>query len=80
MGSTRPPVEQAGRTASHRNAPSVWWPAPRTPPRCCFQVAVAEDAYLQLDDVVLTDRDVPGFGPVSTAGVVTEVRARHEGA
>ena len=45
-----------------------------------FQVAVAEDSYLQLDDVVLTVRDVPGVGPVSTAGVVTQVRARHEGA
>ena len=45
-----------------------------------FRVAVAADAYLQLDDVVLTVRDVPGFGPVSTAGVVTQVRARHEGA
>ena len=45
-----------------------------------FRVAVAEHAYLQLDDVVLTVRDVPGIGPVSTAGVVTQVRARHEGA
>ncbi|MDN5761614.1 MAG: ATP-binding protein [Microlunatus sp.] len=45
-----------------------------------FRVAVAEDAYLQLDDVVLTRREVPGFGTVSTAGVVTQVRARHEGA
>ncbi len=45
-----------------------------------FRVAVADDAYLQLDDVVLTHRDVPGFGLVSTAGVVTQVRARHEGA
>ena len=30
--------------------------------------------------MVLTVRDVPGVGPVSTAGVVTQVRARHEGA
>lgn len=45
-----------------------------------FRVAVADDSYLQLDDVVLTRRDVPGFGTVSTAGVVTQVRARHEGA
>ena len=45
-----------------------------------FRVAVAEDSYLQLDDVVLTRREVPGFGTVSTAGVVTQVRARHEGA
>ncbi|HEU5484161.1 MAG TPA: ATP-binding protein [Microlunatus sp.] len=45
-----------------------------------FRVAVAEDSYLQLDDVVVTQREVPGFGLVSTAGVVTQVRARHEGA
>ena len=45
-----------------------------------FRVAVADDSYLQLDDVVLTRREVPGVGQVNTAGVVTQVRARHEGA
>jgi DNA helicase HerA-like ATPase len=45
-----------------------------------FSVALADDAYLQLDDVVVTVRAVPGREPVSTAGIVTEVRARHEGA
>jgi hypothetical protein len=45
-----------------------------------FSVALDQDAYLQLDDVVVTVRSVPGREPVSTAGVVTEVRARHEGA
>ncbi|MCY7343966.1 MAG: ATP-binding protein [Pseudonocardia sp.] len=45
-----------------------------------FAVALAPDAYLQLDDVVVTVRPVPGRGPVMTSGVVTEVRARHEGA
>src|SRR5664279_5442537 len=45
-----------------------------------FQVALHEDAYLQLDDVVVTVRAVPGVGPVMIAGVVTEVMARHEGA
>ena len=45
-----------------------------------FRVAVAEDAYLQLDDVVITSREVPGLGTVRTSGVVTQVRARHEGA
>ena len=45
-----------------------------------FSVAVDPDAYLQLDDVVVTVRAVPGREPVTTAGVVTEVRARHEGA
>jgi DNA helicase HerA-like ATPase len=45
-----------------------------------FSVALEPDAYLQLDDVVVTVRAVPGVGLVMTSGVVTEVRARHEGA
>ncbi|HST85074.1 MAG TPA: ATP-binding protein [Kineosporiaceae bacterium] len=45
-----------------------------------FSVALEPDAYLQLDDVVVTVRPVPGVGLVMTSGVVTEVRARHEGA
>lgn len=45
-----------------------------------FWVAVAPGAYLQLDDVVVTSRTVPGVGPVAASGVVTQVRARHEGA
>ena len=45
-----------------------------------FWVAVAPGEYLQLDDVVVTTRAVPGGPPVTIAGVVTAVRARHEGA
>src|ERR1700728_2266203 len=45
-----------------------------------FAVALDETSYLQLDDVVVTLRDIPGRGPVLTSGVVTQVRARHEGA
>src|SRR4051812_16416943 len=45
-----------------------------------FGVALEPEAYLQLDDVVVTVRAVPGVGPVMTCGVVTEVRSRHEGA
>ncbi|MDT7619352.1 MAG: hypothetical protein QOC83_5677 [Pseudonocardiales bacterium] len=45
-----------------------------------FSVALAPDSYLQLDDVVVTVRPVPGVGPVLTSGIVTQVRARHEGA
>jgi DNA helicase HerA-like ATPase len=46
-----------------------------------FWVAVAPDAYLQLDDVVVTTRNLPNRpDPVTIAGVVTAVRARHEGA
>jgi DNA helicase HerA-like ATPase len=49
-----------------------------------FWVAVQPGAYLQLDDVVVTTRRLPagaGAGAeVTIAGVVTQVRARHEGA
>src|ERR1700733_2581576 len=45
-----------------------------------FAVALDETSYLQLDDVVVTVRDLPGGGHVATSGIVTQVRARHEGA
>ncbi len=45
-----------------------------------FFVALDESSFLQLDDVVVTLRQVPGAGAVLTSGVVTQVRARHEGA
>src|SRR3954467_9138118 len=45
-----------------------------------FWVAVAPGAYLQLDDVVVTVRELPDQPPVTIAGVVPAVRARHEGA
>ena len=45
-----------------------------------FAVALDETSYLQLDDVVVTLRAVPGVGPVLTSGIVTQVRARQEGA
>ena len=45
-----------------------------------FWVAVRPGAYLQLDDVVVTTRELPDGDPVTIAGVVTQVRARHEGA
>jgi hypothetical protein len=46
-----------------------------------FWVALAPEQYLQLDDVVVCERTVPGRDePVKIAGVVTQVRARHEGA
>jgi DNA helicase HerA-like ATPase len=45
-----------------------------------FYVAIYPEAYLQLDDVVATVREVPGRGSVTTSGIVTEVTSRHEGA
>ena len=34
-----------------------------------FNVALREGAYLQLDDVVVTIREVPGVGPVMTSAL-----------
>jgi DNA helicase HerA-like ATPase len=45
-----------------------------------FWVAVFPDAYLQLDDAVIVDTEVPGRGRVRVAGIVQDARARHEGA
>jgi DNA helicase HerA-like ATPase len=45
-----------------------------------FWVAVAPGAYLQLDDAVLVDTEVPGRGRLRVSGIVQDVRARHEGA
>ncbi len=51
---------------------------PATP--LTFWTALLPGEWLQLDDVVVTQRDVPGRGDVTTSGVVTQVQARHEGA
>ncbi len=45
-----------------------------------FWVGVAEGSYLQLDDVVVVDRVLPDGQPLRIAGVVSQVRATHEGA
>jgi DNA helicase HerA-like ATPase len=45
-----------------------------------FWVGVASDAYLQLDDVVALDRELPDGSTVRLYGVVSQVRARHVGA
>ena len=45
-----------------------------------FWVAVAPGSHLQLDDVVAIDRDLPNGERISLYGVVSQVRARHEGA
>jgi DNA helicase HerA-like ATPase len=45
-----------------------------------FRVVIGEDQYLQLDDLVVVETEVPGEGTVSTYGVVTEAEAIYEGA
>jgi uncharacterized protein len=45
-----------------------------------FSVAISPEQYLQLDDVVVTSRQLPGQPPVQVSGVVTNVEAVHEGA
>ena len=45
-----------------------------------FSVAITSEEYLQLDDVVITTRQLPGQPPVQVSGVVTNVEAVHEGA
>ena len=45
-----------------------------------FWVSVAEGQYLQLDDVVALERQLPGGEEVKIYGMVGQVRARHEGA
>jgi uncharacterized protein len=45
-----------------------------------FWVGVADGQFLQLDDVVALQRTPPGRQPVNIYGVVSQVRARHEGA
>jgi DNA helicase HerA-like ATPase len=45
-----------------------------------FWVGLEQGSYLQLDEVVATDRTPPGGDAVRIYGVVSQVRARHEGA
>jgi DNA helicase HerA-like ATPase len=45
-----------------------------------FRVIVDDDHYLQLDDLVVVETEVPGRGTVHTYGVVTESEAIFEGA
>jgi len=68
-GPTEEPGDSVGRVQGLLDSTPLLW-----------HVAVQDGAYLQLDDVVVTVREVPGRGLVTTSGIVTEVRARHEGA
>jgi DNA helicase HerA-like ATPase len=51
---------------------------PATPLK--YAVSLAPGQYVQLDDVVVTERELPGRDSVQIAGVVTNVEAVHEGA
>jgi len=45
-----------------------------------FWVGLEDDAFLQLDDVVMVETEVPGAAQLRISGVVDMVRAHHEGA
>src|ERR1019366_4087319 len=45
-----------------------------------YSFALETGATVQLDDVVVTTRTLPDGQAVAMSGVVTEVRAHHEGA
>ncbi|MGI9606277.1 MAG: ATP-binding protein, partial [Acidimicrobiales bacterium] len=45
-----------------------------------FWVAIADGEHLQLDEVVALDRVLPTGEQISIYGIVSQVRARHEGA
>lgn len=45
-----------------------------------YWVAIADDRFLQLDDVVALERTLPDGQVVELYGMVEQVRARHEGA
>ncbi len=45
-----------------------------------YSFALETHGSVQLDDVVVTRRELPGGGAVTLSGVVTQVRAHHEGA
>lgn len=45
-----------------------------------YWAAIAPGSSMQLDDVVVTDRTLPDGRQIALSGVVTQVRARHEGA
>ena len=45
-----------------------------------FWIGVTEESYLQLDDIVAVNTEVPGRGTITLYGVVDSVRAKYEGA
>jgi uncharacterized protein len=76
--SGRPPPDRPPAHDVSEQVGMVLGTDPATP--LTFWVAVSPQSYLQLDDAVFVDTEVPGRGIVRIAGIVTDARARHEGA
>ena len=72
------PDPVAETTASSPVVGRVIGTEPATPLE--FWVGVGDDAYLQLDDVVIVERLLPDGQRLRISGVVSQVRAVHEGA
>ena len=83
-GSADHPAPDATAATDHRSVPAtaptgrVLGTDDATP--LSFWVAVAPEHYLQLDDVVALERVLPDGETVRVYGIVTNARARHEGA
>jgi uncharacterized protein len=75
---TVPGMDSGGPAATSPVVGLVIGTEPATPLE--FWVAVAEGGYLQLDDVVVVDRVLPDGQVLRISGVVSQVRAVHEGA
>src|SRR5882724_9876721 len=45
-----------------------------------FSIALEADKYVQLDNVIVCESQLPGGDSVTVSGVVNQIRARHEGA
>jgi len=75
--SAGPAVSSPGQ-ASVETLGLVVGTVPATPLQ--FWVGLAPGQYVQLDDVLVTQRELPGQPGVQIAGVVTNVEAMHEGA
>lgn len=72
------PVSPAGPLPDERPVGRVIGTEDATPLE--YWVAIADDRFLQLDDVVAAERILPDGQRVELFGMVEQVRARHEGA
>ena len=70
----------AGAQDAHRDIPVGVVASTSDVTPLLWHVAVGEDQYVQLDDVLVARRVLPTGEVVTTSGVVTQVSGRHEGA